>query len=330
LNLAHNTLLTRINPEVTVAARVHQRISSRARVNVVPRDDLDPIMACPIFLDPMWEAVQALGDGWLLPGLELVLPDTATLVRTNPTFVAAHMVGLNHEFMRELLWREYPTDRRGTSFKRFWGRSGAPTDDIRTLHDATGALVDILVAGNQSETVLLLRTELLRKYPGSIIYASRAKQQGPDLVLDDGTIVLLSFRGDLPPDVTFIGFPLTTAALLARGDPWWFVIAQPPTEPRFGLHDPSDATPATPSNTDELAWSHMAPDGNRATQAPFAIGDPPGLRGHPVDGLTWGASAAVQAHLAYQHPVRVAIRAMDMIPQDLLQPPPPPPSHPPA
>ena len=30
------------------------------------------------------------------------------------------MVGLNHEFARELLWREYPTDQRPSSFRQFW------------------------------------------------------------------------------------------------------------------------------------------------------------------------------------------------------------------
>jgi hypothetical protein len=33
-----------------------------------------------------------------------------------------------------------------------------------------------------------------------------------------------------------------------------------------------------------------------------------------LDGVTWGASASVQAHLTYQHPVRVAIRAADLLP----------------
>ena len=34
------------------------------------------------------------------------------------------MVGLNHEFARELLWREYPTDQRGSYFRQFWDVRG--------------------------------------------------------------------------------------------------------------------------------------------------------------------------------------------------------------
>ena len=38
----------------------------------------------------------------------------------NAAFVEALLVGLNQEFNRELLWREYPTDQAGTPFARFW------------------------------------------------------------------------------------------------------------------------------------------------------------------------------------------------------------------
>ncbi len=317
LGTVRTGLLAKLDPEVTIPARVRVRLEVKTIRPVQPRDELDPVMGCPQFLDPMWEAVRDLGHGWMLPGLELVPPDTATLVRTNPTFVATHLVALNHELMRELLWREYPTDLRGTAFKRFWGRSGDQPDDIGPVHLFGGRhLVDTLLVGGSGEAVLLLRSELLRRYPGSIVYLCRATQVGGNLALDDGTIVLPAFRGDLPPDVSFVGFPIKPEALRANGDPWWFVIAQPPSEPRFGLDDPSAETPAVPASPDDLAWSHMSPDGNAQTAAPFAISDPPVLRGHKVDGVSWGESAAVQAHLTYQHPVRVAIRAADLLPRD--------------
>ena len=59
------------------------------------------------------------------------------------------------------------------------------------------------------EAVLLLRSELLRRYPGSIIYLCRATTGTDGLPqLDDTTLMLPGFRGDLPPDVTFVGFPI--------------------------------------------------------------------------------------------------------------------------
>lgn len=321
LAAARSGLLVKFDPEVTIAARVQFRLDVRTIRAVAPRDDLDPVMGCPQFLDPMWEAVRDLGRGWFLPGLELVPPDTATLVRTNPSFVASHLVGLNHEFMRELLWREYPSDLRGTAFKRFWGRTGALPDDIGPVHlFGQRDLVDTLLVGGEGEAVLLLRSELLRRYPGSIVYLCRAKQVGEELMLDDETIIVPTFRGDLPPDVSFVGFPVKPDDLRANGDPWWFVIAQPPSEPRFGLDDPSDEMPELPTSSDELAWPHMSPDPANHASAPFAIADPPTLQGELVDGMTWGDSAAVQAHLTYQHPVRVAIRAADLMPPEATPP----------
>ena len=40
------------------------------------------------------------------------------------------MVGLNHEMARELLWREYPTDQRGSYFRQFWDASAAVNKEI--------------------------------------------------------------------------------------------------------------------------------------------------------------------------------------------------------
>lgn len=309
---ARVALLKRLDPETTVSARLGSRLTRPIPIRP-PRDELDPVMASPRFDDPMWRGVSELGSGWLLPGLEKVPPDTATLVKTNPPFVAAHMVGLNHEMMRELLWREYPTDQRGTPFHRFWGRTGPTPDDVGPVHGFSGALTDNLLAGKNGEAVLLVRSELLRRYPGSLIYLCQTVMVDGLEELDDTTIMAPSFRGDVPPDICFAGFAITPAALRdTTGRSWWFVIAQPPTEPRFGLDDSGPDTPANPRLPEELAWSHVAdaPDGF----APIAPADPATLRGVSLGGVTWGASAAVQAHLTYQRPVRVAIRAAELLP----------------
>ena len=46
------------------------------------------------------------------------------------------MVGLNHEFARKLLWREYPTDQRGSYFRQFW--------DVRSVINTAGLSEDAL------------------------------------------------------------------------------------------------------------------------------------------------------------------------------------------
>lgn len=320
LGLVKRDLLARTDPEQTLVARVGARLTLPPTLSPPSerRDPLDQLVACPQFKDPMWEGLRERGADWLLPGLEEIPPDTATLVRTNPEFVVAHMVGLNHEMMRELLWREFPTGERGTAFTRFWGRSGANPDDIGPVDQFAGELRKN-VQGPGGEAVLLLRSELLRRYPGSIVYLSLGKQAGEELVLD-GAPILPVFRGDLPPDVSFVGFPITPETLRASPEPYYFVIAQPPAEPRFGLDDPSEdqdpsAAVVAPGAADDLSWSHMSPDGRAGTRAAFAAADPPVLHGKQIEGLTWGASAAIQARLTFQHPVRVAIRAKDLLPE---------------
>src|SRR5206468_2747034 len=64
----------------------------------------------------------------LLPGVDKVPADTVALLETTPRLIEAYMVGLNHELSRELLWREYPTDLRGTWFRQFWDVRDQPGD----------------------------------------------------------------------------------------------------------------------------------------------------------------------------------------------------------
>jgi hypothetical protein len=258
-------LMVQLEPETTVASRVNTLVSFPGPRD--PRDDLEPIMAAPEFPAPMYEALRDLSQDLLLPGLDAVPDNTVGVLRPNPRFIEAYMVGLNHEFARELLWRDYPTDQRGTYFRQFWDTRGrtppATGPDIPAIHawSATSPLGQNLPPGNAGQLVLLIRGELLRRYPNAVVYAVRAQlapgQTKPALSSQERYPL---FRGSLEPDVMFFGFNLTPAA--ARGtntptDPgWFFVIQQPPTEPRFGV----DASVQTPG-----AFLH--PQGNAAATA---------------------------------------------------------------
>ena len=115
-------------------------------------------------------------------------------------------------------------------------------------------------AGAGEQLVLLLRGELLRRYPNSVIYAVAAVRKDGQLDLspdpEDERHPL--FRGTLKPDVTFLGFDLTEKEAIA--DPgWFFVIQQQPTEPRFGM-DAANFEKPLPSLTtwNDLSWRHLA------------------------------------------------------------------------
>ncbi len=118
-------VLQQTDPAVRVAQWVKPMI--RANGSDVAQETLDPIAWAPSFPQPMYEPLRNLSQDMIAPGLNDVPDNTVSLLKTNPRFVEAYMAGLNHEMARELLWRGYPTDQRGTYFQSFWDRRGVPT-----------------------------------------------------------------------------------------------------------------------------------------------------------------------------------------------------------
>jgi hypothetical protein len=183
----------------------------------------------------MYEPLRDLSQELMLPGLDAVAPDSVLGLETNRRFVEAYLVGLNFEMGRELLWRGFPTDQRGTYFDRFWG--GAP--DIEPLHRwRDRPLGDAATAPPRDRFVMLLRSALLRRYPNALIYLTRARQSGgartpSEAPADERQPI---FAGAMRPDVAYFGFDVTaTEASGADGGPGWYVVIQEhPTEPRFG------------------------------------------------------------------------------------------------
>jgi hypothetical protein len=196
----------------------------------------------------MYEPLRELSQELLLPGVEKVEADTVLGLGTNRRFVESYMVGLNHEMGRELLWRGYPTDQRGTYFDHFWGRgvpNSAPADITDLVTWKTRALGGPGGAPQLAEQfVMVLRSSLLRRYPNAAIYLTPAIHPGtppnPAVLVPDedpGHEKAPLFAGALEPDIAFFGFPVTTAAATgADGGPGYYVVIQEhPTEPRFGL-----------------------------------------------------------------------------------------------
>ncbi|WP_405860954.1 hypothetical protein OG361_37770 [Streptomyces sp. NBC_00090] len=305
------------DPAVTVPAVVDALIERPAGT-----DPEVPVQWAPVFRDAMWPPLSAQSNEWMFGGLEHVPADTALLALTNAQFVAAYMVGANHEFARELRWREYPTDQRGTYFASFWGYG----TDLPPLHQWARELqLGAHLTAPPDRVVLLLRSALLRRYPGAIIYAAPLVGTAPREDLARHPI----FRGGLDPDTAMIGFDLTEAELLAS--PWCFVIAEQPTEPRFGLDDPPEGAlatppqpglwgrayappPNTPSEADDwnnLDWSHLFDSKEAYLAATHAPGNPRPNVAHA--GLVWGASAAGVARQCFQQPVRVVLPASRLL-----------------
>lgn len=277
---------TALIPAQAIGDRVRARIElpGNARVRLSAR--LDPILAAPKIDTPLIDPLEEMGLDWLLPGLADVPPNTVSLVEPDPEFVEAYLVGANHEIGREMLWRGFPTDQRGTVFARFWDRRGAvasadalvPDHDIDAIAgwDPASALGDHLGVGTPALVVLLLRADLLLRYPRATIYLHRARwvrDGNGDIVETDG----LSQREPVPlpddaawaqyvrfpafvhragSDLAFLGYPAdrqdvhgldrTEVPPRSRDDQagWYAVFQEQPTEPRFGL------VPGLPASAD--------------------------------------------------------------------------------
>lgn len=291
------TLRNAIDPrrELTVYASDRLGIDLSERVSVFRPSRTDPVeevMAAPSFADPMSEALKRLDQEYILPGVGNVPNNAVGAVVTNPPFIESFMVGLNHEFARELRWRKFPTDRRGTYFQQFWDRRATaaaedPPVDIDPIHTWDTTDLGRNGPGRGSETegpatvVLLIRGELLQRYPNTVVYAAKATAEPkadnpttydrvPDLPempveppTDDespppgreGRLLFPKFHGTLDPDLTFFGFDLTLDEAVNESDTdpatvpegyndegWFFVLEEPPAEIRFGLDaDPGGA-----------------------------------------------------------------------------------------
>jgi hypothetical protein len=309
-----------LNPSITVRDAVMTGLqinSPKAKTG----DELEPIMDAPTFPQPMYEALRDLSQDFIFPGLEKVPPNTIQLLQTNAKFIESFLVGLNAEMSRELLWRGYPTDQRGTYFRQFWDTRTAiqPQLDIPPINEwEKRELGTTAVGAGGDKLVLLIRGELLRRYPNTVIYAVRAAEtdDGRDLSTNPDDERHPVFRGTLQPDVTFVGFDLTPDDVVT-GSGWFFVLQQQPTEPRFGLDEAPYLEGKT--NVPELAtwndlnWAHLAPD--EATLKELGFVSVSKLNLVPtsqVKGI-WGRNSAHMAYITRQLPVRVAIHATELL-----------------
>ena len=235
----------------------------------------------------MYEVLRDLSQELLLPGLGHVPPNTVTLLETNAKFVEAFMAGLNTEMGRELLWRGFPTDQRGTYFRQFW--EGAQRD-IEPI-DQWGAKPlgeNLLGPGPDENLVLLIRGDLLSRYPNAVIYAAKATGNPREPGSEEKYPI---FRGTLQPDITFLGFDLTSGEA-TKDAGWFFIIQEQPTEPRFGFDKPEDFG----------ARTHVS----------VALPPPASLPIKPP--VEWRKNSAHMAVITRQQPVRIAIHATQMIP----------------
>lgn len=339
---AYQKVSTAIHPEKSFPYRLSYFTRFPDYIGLQELKKIFEAMSYPDFEDAMYKDLVEISGELMLPNLKLIPANTLSLLKTNQKFIESYLVGLNHEMGRELLWREYPTDERGSYFRQFWevkgvirpdtGKTEAQLTeeykDIKPIH--TWSINSLLgshnnrdAAGELEQTVLLLRGDLLKRYPNTVIFAQKAiagsNADEPVIDLDMTAeeyarqVKFPLYRAELPPDIKLFGFNLTIGQ--ARGAEltsgftddlgWFFIIQEVPGEPRFGMDLNFD--PGTNGlSWDDLAWDRLPPDTRfiRASVVPNIS---------VADKNKWGADSANMAYVLFQKPSMVAVHAREML-----------------
>ncbi|MEO0752444.1 MAG: hypothetical protein AAFY25_11645 [Pseudomonadota bacterium] len=255
----------------------------------------------------MWLLMEKSRD-LLSPGITDFPNNAVRLLDADAGFVAAFMAGANHEFTRELLWREFPADLGFTSFQRFWDRPDTSVVDIAPIDQwvIKDTLKNQGKAGGET-AVLLIRGDLIRQYPNVRIYLKE-----PDIEDTPGTVHFPSFAGTISPDIRFLGFDVADREAIT--DPpsddktWSIVIEEQPTEPRFGLDLDGPEVLKTYS---ELSWIHTADP--KAAWLQVSDQDAIADNEYLSEEATWGLNGAHMAFATWQQPFRRVFRATDLL-----------------
>ncbi|MFA5327637.1 MAG: hypothetical protein WC384_07590 [Prolixibacteraceae bacterium] len=345
--------LNLVNAYAKVSAAIHPLKSFPFRLSMLVQfppyiqiflpEKVYPAMAYPDFEDPMYKKLCDISNELLLPNLKLIPQNTISLLKTNQKFIESYMVGLNHEMGRELLWREFPTDERPSSFRQFWDVKGiirpveGKTEDVLTEEHKDIKPIDTWpvssllgrhnnrdAEGDAEQVVLVLRGDLLKRYPNTVIFAQKAiagahPDDEPVIDLDlseeefKTQVRFPLYKADIAPDIKFFGFDLTidetrgTVKTPGFSDNlgWFFIIQEIPGEPRFGM-DISFNQGSDGLSWDDLAWTNFDPGMKFITE-----NVKPSI--HPADFNKWGTDAANMAFILFQKPSMVAVHAKEML-----------------
>lgn len=299
-----------LRAETTYAVRVREYLPFAA--GLVP--SLIPMGFVPRFDAPLADRLQHALNKWVLAGADRVPPNTITVLMTNPAFIEAFTAGANHEMARELLWRDIPSDARGTVFSRFWNTPLEQADKLlQPMHLWRGPLGKNLGAGSPFLCVLV-RSPLLRRYPNAVIHAAQGQLlplpgDGRNFEPDPATFRTLLFQGAISPDISFSVIDLTQddVRTAPAEKPWYILLGEPVTEPKFGLDATASPSQRLLSTWQDLAWTDVTSD------TLLRVDDANLARQQAPDGITWGTDSAAIARILHQDPFRLVLPAAEFL-----------------
>jgi hypothetical protein len=270
----YSAIPAQINPTVAVLARVQGMLPSvTVQINPVSSGiTVTETPTVPEFTEPMYAPLATRSTDYILPGIETIPDNRVALLKTNPAFIESYMTGLNHEISREYLWREVPVALNITSFRQFW--------DVRDNQQAIAdpeSWKDILpIAGwattklgthappaqPAQDTVILIRADLLKKYPNTEIFLQEAAwvnaQKNSRIPVpnpDSTSLRQPLFSAQVGGEYRFLGFDVPAADAIGNADEpgWFFVLKQRAGEIHFGLDTETGTDPSWPALNSETA-----------------------------------------------------------------------------
>ena len=216
-------------PESFVRRRALAGISGLGTLPVLPPE------ICPGLDMPTWQFLRDRAPDWLLPGLDRIAPDSVIGLETNPEFIDAFLLGINTQTLNELRWRNIRIASKCTPIKMFWGqldRLGQKREpDIRGIEvwpdSKLGSPEHQTPASQGGNFVLLIRGELFRRYPATLVYLVPAGEL-PDWTtppdVDANGRKPPVFQGSAGDDITFFRFDIISS----EARKYWVVLEETP------------------------------------------------------------------------------------------------------
>jgi hypothetical protein len=344
-----------LRPCLNMRADLLERLNSTIKVPVPGGEQqltsFDPIMKAPQIDMPMYRHLSERSVDLMVPGLKLLEHNTSTLFQENRKNIEAYLLQINGEMGRELVWREFPTDQRGTIFKYFWDPTtsiDAPTD-IRDIHEWSGELGTHPGGedgAKENRLVLAIKADLIRRYPNTIIFAIKKKEDkewenifkkldADDPSGEDGIIHLVNgqshaqdnsffvyppvFSANIGVDVLFLGFPFSIENMERDKQDdygYYFIIMEHPSLPRFGLDVKSNQIENPITDWDKMSWGHADIDAASGWVDAEELKE--GVTVEISDGgpSAWDCHAAGKAWITYQKPVRIVVPSKCFLEKD--------------
>lgn len=263
------------DPAVTIPRRTLARIgtnpATRARIGSTD-NALDPIVLAPKLPWAMSRPLMATARDWMAPSLEArgAPENYIAVLKPNQAFIEGYMAGLNEEIGREMLWRGFPTDQRGTVFDRFWSETRAEWPDLHTWGMVLGSHG---LPGTVPKMVIAVRGELLHRFHRARVFLQKASTATPPMPLPDlgsaQSTLYPVIETRLPGGVACFGFDLTSEQAVGGGGfgpGWYLVFQEPPTDLRFGPPNGTAAGRHVVGNTPSATADTFAITARRAQQ----------------------------------------------------------------